>query len=90
MEKGFVKWFNNSKGYGFLLAEGGSEDIFVHYSSIGMDGYRTLRTGQPVMFEASNGPKGLQATSIHIITDDAANKPTQVAKPSSSDSINIC
>ncbi len=67
MEKGIVKWFNNTKGYGFLLAEESSKDVFVHFSSIEMEGFRTLRTGQPVMFEAIEGPKGLHATAIEII-----------------------
>lgn len=73
MEKGIVKWFNNAKGYGFILADKSSEDIFVHYSSIDMDGYRTLRTGQEVLFEAEQGSKGLHATSIQplgVNTDD--------------------
>ena len=70
MEKGVVKWFNNSKGYGFLLSEDSSKDVFIHYSSIGMDGYRTLRTGQAVMFEATDGPKGLHATEIEIIASE--------------------
>ena len=48
MEKGVVKWFNNAKGYGFILSDEGAKDIFVHYSSITMDGYRTLKTGQSV------------------------------------------
>lgn len=67
MERGTVKWFNNSKGYGFILSEDQAKDVFVHYSSITMDGYRTLRTGQPVMFEATAGPKGLHATAIEIV-----------------------
>lgn len=74
MEKGVVKWFNNSKGYGFLQSEDNSKDIFIHYSSIDMDGYRTLRTGQTVLFEAIDGPKGLHATAIEIISaDDKSN-----------------
>jgi cold shock protein len=68
MQKGIVKWFNNAKGYGFLLAEESSKDVFVHFSSITMDGFRTLRTGQSVMFEAIEGPKGLHATAIEIIS----------------------
>lgn len=64
MEKGVVKWFNNAKGYGFILPEGGSQDIFVHYSSIDMHGYRTLKTGQYVMYDAITGPNGMHATSI--------------------------
>jgi len=70
MEQGTVKWFNNSKGYGFLVSADESKDVFVHFSSIAMDGYRTLKTGQNVLFEASQGPKGLHATALEIIEDD--------------------
>ena len=52
MEKGTVKWFNNAKGFGFICPEGGGEDIFAHYSTIQMDGYRTLKAGQSVQFDA--------------------------------------
>lgn len=72
MERGIVKWFNNSKGYGFLQAAEGSKDVFVHFSSISMDGYRTLRTGQPVLFEAVDSPKGLHATAIQILDEGHA------------------
>ena len=51
MEKGTVKWFNNAKGFGFICPEGGGEDIFAHYSTIQMDGYRTLKAGQSVQFD---------------------------------------
>ena len=64
MATGTVKWFNNAKGYGFILPEGGGDDLFAHYSSIQMDGYKTLKAGQPVEFEIVEGPKGLQATNI--------------------------
>jgi CspA family cold shock protein len=64
MAIGTVKWFNNAKGYGFILPDGGGEDLFAHYSSIEMDGYKTLKAGQSVQFEIIEGPKGLQATSI--------------------------
>ena len=77
MEKGVVKWFNNSKGYGFLLSEDSSQDVFVHYSSISMDGYRTLKTGQSVMYEATSGPKGLHATAIEIIGHEENKSPHQ-------------
>ena len=70
MDKGVVKWFNNAKGYGFILAEGSTEDVFAHYSTIDMNGYRTLRTGQPVLFEATAGAKGLHATAIRLIEGD--------------------
>ena len=60
---GTVKWFNGSKGYGFLAQEGG-EDVFVHYSAINMEGYRTLDEGQRVEFSIEEGPKGLQAVNV--------------------------
>ncbi len=60
---GTVKWFNNSKGYGFLTDEGGN-DIFVHYSAISMDGYKTLKQGEEVQFEVVQGDKGLQAVNV--------------------------
>ena len=60
---GTVKWFNDSKGYGFISREGG-EDIFVHYSAIQADGFRTLEEGQRVEFAVEQGPKGLQATNV--------------------------
>ena len=61
--KGTVKWFNASKGYGFITPESG-EDVFVHFSAIAMDGYKTLSEGQAVEFEVTKGPKGLQAASV--------------------------
>ncbi len=60
---GTVKWFNNSKGYGFISREGG-EDVFVHHSAITMTGYRTLNEGQRVEFVIERGPKGLQAKDV--------------------------
>jgi CspA family cold shock protein len=60
---GKVKWFNNSKGYGFIQQEDGT-DIFVHFSAISGDGYKTLDEGQPVQFEVTQGPKGLQAANV--------------------------
>jgi CspA family cold shock protein len=61
--RGKVKWFNNSKGYGFIQQEDGT-DIFVHFSAIQGDGYKTLEEGQPVEFEIAQGPKGLQAANV--------------------------
>ncbi len=60
---GKVKWFNNSKGYGFIQQEDGT-DIFVHFSAIQGDGYKTLEEGQTVEFEITQGPKGLQAANV--------------------------
>jgi cold shock protein len=67
MAAGKVKWFNNAKGYGFILPEGGGEDLFVHYSSIEMDGYKTLKAGQDVMFDLIEGPKGHHAVNIRAL-----------------------
>lgn len=64
MATGKVKWFNNAKGFGFICPDGGGEDVFVHYSTIEMDGYRTLKAGQPVEFEMHSGPKGHHAQKI--------------------------
>jgi cold shock protein len=65
--KGVVKWFNASKGYGFIGREDGGEDIFVHFSAIQMDGYRRLEEGQKVEFSVEQGPKGLQAASVTLV-----------------------
>ena len=61
---GKVKWFNENKGYGFILQEGGGRDIFVHYSEIQEDGYRTLAEGETVQFELMESPKGPQAKQV--------------------------
>ncbi len=63
MVQGTVKWFNNSKGYGFISREGGA-DVFVHFSAITGDGYKSLEEGQKVQFEVVNGPKGEQAANV--------------------------
>lgn len=62
--KGKVKWFNNAKGYGFINEDDKSEDLFAHYSAIQMEGYRTLKAGQAVVFDIIQGPKGLHAVNI--------------------------
>ncbi|RYZ61053.1 MAG: cold-shock protein [Proteobacteria bacterium] len=64
MALGSVKWFNDSKGYGFIQADGGEQDIFVHYSAIEGDGFKTLAEGQKVEFELVSGPKGPQAMKV--------------------------
>ena len=63
MAKGTVKWFNDAKGYGFISQEGG-EDVFVHHTAIQMDGFRTLKEGEAVQFDVTQGPKGLQAANV--------------------------
>ncbi len=62
--QGTVKWFNNAKGYGFIQPVGGGEDVFVHHTSIVMDGFRTLNEGDKVSYEAVQGPKGFQARNV--------------------------
>lgn len=64
MATGTVKWFNNTKGFGFIEPSEGSEDVFVHQSVIQGTGFKTLTPGQSVTFEMENGPKGLTATSV--------------------------
>jgi CspA family cold shock protein len=64
--QGTVKWFNSEKGYGFIAVDDG-EDVFVHYSAIQADGYRSLEESQRVEFEVVQGPKGPQADAVHIV-----------------------
>lgn len=64
MSVGTVKWFNEAKGFGFITPAEGGEDVFVHFSAIKGEGFRTLREGQKVTFEVTRGPKGLQASNV--------------------------
>lgn len=64
MKQGIVKWFNQNKGFGFIAPTEGGEDVFVHYSGIASEGFKTLDEGQRVEYEATQGPKGLQAQSV--------------------------
>ncbi|MBA3980230.1 MAG: DNA-binding protein [Alcanivorax sp.] len=64
MATGKVKWFNNAKGYGFIRPDAGGEDLFVHYSYIQMDGYRSLKAGQPVEYDLQEANKGYHAVNL--------------------------
>ena len=84
MATGKVKWFNNAKGYGFILAHTGGEDLFVHYSSIQMDGYKTLKAGQSVEFDIQQGPKGLHAVNIRFERSIEAESADGIARSDAS------
>lgn len=86
MATGTVKWFNNAKGYGFILPDDGGEDLFAHYSSIEMDGYKTLKAGQPVSFDTIGGDKGLHATNI--TANENANEGTESSNTDISSALN--
>ncbi|HDP90315.1 MAG TPA: cold-shock protein [Thioalkalivibrio sp.] len=64
MATGTVKWFNETKGFGFIAQDNGGDDVFVHYSAISAEGFRTLREGQKVTFDVQQGPKGPQAANV--------------------------
>lgn len=68
--KGTVKWYNDAKGYGFITPEGGGDEVFVHFSAIKGEGFKTLKEGEPVEFEAAKGEKGLQATYVAKLTGE--------------------
>ncbi len=67
MHHGTVKWFNAEKGYGFIQRHDGQGDVFVHFSAIQGEGYRTLEEGQEITFEVTQGPKGPQAANVTIV-----------------------
>ena len=67
MSTGIVKWFKDEKGFGFITPEDGGKDLFVHHSAIQMNGYKSLKEGQRVEYEAQQGPKGPQAVNIRVL-----------------------
>lgn len=75
MPRGKVKWFNNAKGYGFIIEDGCSDDLFAHFSSVQMDGYKTLKAGQAVNFDKKPSDKGVHA--VNIIPDEHPSKQAQ-------------
>ncbi|MGM0767340.1 MAG: cold shock domain-containing protein CspD [Pseudomonadota bacterium] len=75
MPKGKVKWFNNAKGYGFIIEEGCSDDLFAHFSSVQMDGYKTLKAGQTVTFDKKPSDKGIHA--VNIVPEEQPGKGAQ-------------
>jgi len=96
MSTGQVKWFNNAKGFGFILPDDGGADLFAHYSAISMDGYKTLKAGQLVTFDAVDGPKGLHAANIkavesarddHLVLSDSVEE-VELAESSPAEHIN--
>ena len=78
MPIGTVKWFNNAKGYGFIVPEEGGEDLFVHFSAVNMDGYKTLSAGDQVQFEVTvsdKGPQAMDIVPIAAVTSELATDP---------------
>ena len=73
-EKGLVRWFNNKKGYGFIQKESDGKDIFIHYSAITMEGYKTLKTNDKVMFDVVQGEKGPQAANVVLAEESVEAK----------------
>ena len=68
MAKGTIKWFSDQKGYGFVTPEGGKKDVFVHYSALQGEGFKSLREGEVIEFDITTGPKGEQAANVRKIS----------------------
>ena len=86
MSTGQVKWFNNAKGFGFILPDEGGDDLFAHYSAIGMEGYKTLKAGQLVSFDTVEGPKGLHAANIKPVSESIDSDDQAMSAASAIDS----
>ncbi|MBA4697614.1 MAG: cold-shock protein [Legionella sp.] len=71
MATGEVKWFNNTKGWGFIVPDGGGDDIFVHFSAIVGSGYKTLLPGQQVNYDLEKGDRGLHASNVSLVNEEA-------------------
>ena len=88
MPSGTVKWFNNAKGYGFIVPEGGGEDLFAHFSAVNREGYKTLSAGDRVLFDVTLGEKGPQETNIvsssYATQQPASDAHTKGASPADS------
>ena len=86
MARGKVKWFNNAKGYGFIRPDTGGDDLFVHYSYVEMDGYKSLKAGEPVEYDIREAPKGLHAINVQCLEyepEDGDDKAQATHEPSS-------
>lgn len=81
MPKGKVKWFNNAKGYGFIIEDGCSDDLFAHFSSVQMDGYKTLKAGQAVNFDKKPSDKGVHAINIIPEESTGSQTPADTSEP---------
>jgi len=77
---GTVKWFNNAKGYGFIVADGENEDMFAHYSAITMEGYKTLKAGQAVTFDTKAVENGIHAINIATIEESVTHQQEEVSE----------
>lgn len=84
MARGKVKWFNDAKGFGFIEPEGGGADVFAHFSSVQMDGFRTLKQGSFVTYELVQGPKGDLAQNIQPVASEDAPAAAAEANPADS------
>ncbi|MDC0662029.1 cold shock domain-containing protein [Marinobacter sp. SS21] len=86
MPQGKVKWFNNAKGYGFIIEDGCSDDLFAHFSSVQMEGYKTLKAGQAVTFDKKPSDKGIHAVNIVPVEQPAKRENSGEAKQAADDS----